>query len=159
MDSEVAYLMSQYVEQAQPYCDEEVFAAMLFVPSGIAKAGVLRGLFGGPVGSLARKRAITTSGGLPRQFWLAIGATKTYVLAAEYRRGQAELSGPVHVWRRDDLVVLGNPSGLFGKIELSVKSSGEHFRLESTGKTGSFKKMFNAIRALLENPTDLGRAA
>lgn len=91
--------------------------------------------------------------------WLVVGATKAYVIGVEYRRGELDLSGPVKVWRRDDLEVGGDPVGLFGKIELHVKSTGERYHVESTGKTGSFKKMFDAIRELLENPTRVAPAA
>ncbi|MGI8796039.1 MAG: hypothetical protein ACR2IR_05555 [Acidimicrobiia bacterium] len=100
----------------------------------------------------AQQKVAEKAGGLPPMVILAVGPTQAYVF--EYRTSgrSLDIGAPVAVWKRDDLDVTFKKRIVSSPLVIDVRSTGEHFELESTSMTGRLGKMTAELGRLLADP-------
>nr|MBA2326987.1 hypothetical protein [Actinomycetota bacterium] len=103
-------------------------------------------------GNRAQQKVAEKAGGLPPMVILAVGPTQAYVF--EYRTSgrSLDIGAPVAVWKRDDLDVTFKKRIVSSPLVIDVRSTGEHFELESTSMTGRLGKMTAELGRLLADP-------
>jgi uncharacterized protein YqcC (DUF446 family) len=153
LDEELYEWMAPTIGAVQPWCDEPLIAAGTFQVAGGWASAAGQGVLGALVGTVLRrtpKHVRERGGGLPDTVILAIGPTKVFVFAYRTKRLELDVSAPVRVWRRDDLVAHTDVRRVASKLTLDVVSTGDHHELESTSMTGRLGKITKEIFRLLE---------
>ena len=153
MDAELRAWMAPTIAAVQPWCDDPIVAAGTFQVAGGWASAASQGLLGAVVGSVlgrTPKHVRERAGGLPETVILAVGETKVFVFPYKTKRLQLDVTQPVRVWRRDDLVVESDVRMVASKLTIDVASTGDHHELESTSMTGRLGKITKEIFRLLE---------
>lgn len=153
MDPELRSWMAPTIEAVQPWCDDPIVAAGTFQVAGGWASAAGQGLVGALVGTVLRrtpKHVRERAGGLPETAILAVGETKVFVFPYKTKRMELDITPPVRVWHRNDLVVKTDVRMVASKLTIDVASTGDHHELESTSMTGRLGKITKEIFRLLE---------
>lgn len=153
MDAELRAWMAPTIEAVQPWCDDKIVAAGTFQVAGGWASAAGQGLLGALVGTVLRrtpKHVRERAGGLPDTVILAVGENKVFVFPYKTKRLQLDVTPPVRVWRRDDLVVESDVRMVASKLTIDVAPTGDHHELESTSMTGRLGAITKEIFRLLE---------
>jgi hypothetical protein len=155
-DDRATRWMAGFADRAEELSGEPIRAAMLYQPAGTMRAGAAA-IAGSAMNSiLATRKARKKAGGLPPFVLLAVSDKNVHMFEYRSKLGRQVLSGPIKSWERSDVEVDGDTEGIWAKLHITIKSSGDQYHLESTGNVGkSMRGMVLHIRKLLQNPNNV----
>ena len=122
MDKKAMKQMAKMVDAVEPYCDEEIIAAMTCSHAGSMRSLLVSKLMGG-IGV-----GVNTSD-LPNPVFIAVGAKSIYAFKYAPRGFKFKIKKEVARWPKDGITVASEFSGGMATFVLTTKS-GEGYALE-----------------------------
>jgi hypothetical protein len=123
MDDKMKEQMAIMTEAVQPYCGEEIIAAMTCSHSGTMARTLISKIFFGGVG------AGGGTSGLPNPVFIAVGRENIYAFDYRPRGFKFKIKKEVARWPRKDVIVEAEPGDKMFKFTLTVPA-GEKYPLE-----------------------------
>ena len=122
MDSKSQKQMAKMVDTVQPFCDEQITAAMTCSHAGSMKSVLLSKLWDGA-------GAPSQSFDLPNPVFIAVGSSTIYAFKYKPRGFKFKIKKEVARWPKDEVKVTKKETSMMCYIVLSM-SSGEYYPLE-----------------------------
>jgi hypothetical protein len=122
MDKKTMKQMAKMVDALQPYCDEEIVAAMTCSHAGSMRSVLVSKLLGG-AGAAAKTSK------LPNPVFIAVGSQSIYAFDYAPRGFKFKIKKEVARWPKDNVSVVVEKTGMMATFVLTT-GSGESYPLE-----------------------------
>ncbi|MGW8180454.1 MAG: hypothetical protein ACWGQW_17095 [bacterium] len=122
MDEKEQKQMAKMVDALQPYCDEEIVAAMTCSHAGSMSSGLASKFLGG-IGAGGK------TSDLPNPVFIAVGPHTVYAFDYKPRGFKFKIKREVARWPRDEVSVQVEKTGMMTSFTLNT-ASGESYPLE-----------------------------
>jgi hypothetical protein len=124
MDSKTQKQMARMVDAAQPFCDEQIIAAMTCSHAGSMKSFLLSKIIDGS-GALAK------TSDLPNPVFIAVGSSTIYAFKYKPRGFKYKIKKEVARWPKKDVKVTKEETSMMCYFVIST-DSGEYYSFEVT---------------------------
>ena len=122
MDNKTMQQMAKMVDALQPYCDEEIIAAMTCSHAGSMGSVLISKLLGG-FGAGAK------SSNLPNPVFIAVGSKSIYAFDYTPRGFNFKIKKEVARWPKDEVSVVANKTKMMATFVLTT-DSGDSYNFE-----------------------------
>jgi hypothetical protein len=140
MDPKMDKKMAKMVDAVQPYCDEQIIAAMTCSHAG-SMGSLLVSKVAGGIGGMAN------TSDLPNPVFIAVGANTVYAFDFKPRGFNFKIKKEVARWAKSEITVESDRSAGMSKFVITT-SSGESYPLEVPTMMGGKELVNMFLQAL-----------